>query len=222
MAACDAVNRAHRFSQGLVPVMRIDAKDPWQGTPSLFLKSFAALRMTRAGGGGRQDGSTFRTAYNPAMKLGLSNPTYRPVWLILFVVAGLAALVGISRMREGVDAAGHDDPGPIGWSSDLAAAKVASAKEGKPILLYFTAAWCGPCQEMRKTTWVDERVVAAVRQKSLPVRIDVDAQPDVSREYQVQGFPLVELVDASGNRKVVTDHLVDAKEFLENFDAALR
>lgn len=57
------------------------------------------------------------------------------------------------------------------------------------LVLYFTAAWCGPCQKMQRTTWVDERVVERLTTDGLVVKIDVDEQRELAQRYQVRAMP---------------------------------
>jgi thiol:disulfide interchange protein len=141
---------------------------------------------------------------------------YKPLWVILFVIAGLLAMVGIARMRGAATAGDGQDHIP--WKTDLTAAREQSAKERKPILLYFTAPWCGPCQEMKRTTWADPRVAAAAG-AMIPVKIDVDEQKAVSREFGVQGIPRVEWVEPDGSHHLVFEGLVTPDEFLSRIPA---
>jgi len=138
------------------------------------------------------------------------NRSFRPVWFILFVVAGLSAIVGISRMQE----TRADENERIPWTHDLAAARKQSVKENRPILIYFTAKWCEPCQRMKKTTWADEHVAIAVS-KYIPVKIDVDDQRDIAREFGVEGYPRVERIEPTGERRLLTDGLMTPEEFLK-------
>lgn len=134
---------------------------------------------------------------------------YKPVWFIFFIVLGLIALIGISRL------VGHQSEGTerVPWQSDFAAARAASAQRNKPILLYFTATWCGPCQEMKRTTWADERVAAALAD-FIPVKIDINEQRQLVEEYHVKGIPRMEVVMPDGNRKLLSEGYVTAEQFL--------
>ncbi|MFI4853673.1 MAG: thioredoxin family protein [Phycisphaerales bacterium JB065] len=57
------------------------------------------------------------------------------------------------------------------------------------VVLYFTASWCGPCQRMQRTTWVDERVVEKLTTDALVVKIDVDEQEELAKRYRIQAMP---------------------------------
>ena len=137
---------------------------------------------------------------------------YKPVWVILFVVTGLVAVVGISRMYRGGLAG--DGKGKIPWQQDLAAAREQAAKANKPVLAYFTASWCGPCQRMKRGTWADSAVADAVNQRYLPVMIDIDQQRDVAREFGVQAIPRIEVIQPNGDRRTVAEGYAEPAEML--------
>ena len=66
----------------------------------------------------------------------------------------------------------------------------------EPIMLDFTAAWCGPCRQMRPV--VDELV-----QKGYPIKaVDVDRSPDLAERYRVTGVPAFIVIDPSTGREL--------------------
>jgi hypothetical protein len=44
-----------------------------------------------------------------------------------------------------------------------------AGREGKPVLLSITAAWCRACHEMDRTTYADPGVAALIRDRFVPV-----------------------------------------------------
>lgn len=97
---------------------------------------------------------------------------------------------------------------------------LAQAKaEGRPVLLYFSAAWCLPCQELSGTTFRAPAVLAAVEQlKMLPVKVDLTTsepeEDEVRRKFRVVGVPTVVLLSPEGLELHRFTGLFDATSFL--------
>lgn len=135
---------------------------------------------------------------------------YKPLWVLFAVLLGVTAVTGISRLRAPKD--------NIPWRTDVPAAKAESKGQGKPLLLYFTASWCGPCQQMKRTTWGDATVDARLRSEYVPVKIDIDVNPGMALLYEVDSVPTVMVLDTEGAVERHTIGALPAGAFLDWLD----
>lgn len=56
----------------------------------------------------------------------------------------------------------------------------------KPVLVDFFATWCGPCKMVSP---ILHEVKAAMGDKITIIKIDVDKNPEISGQFQVQSVP---------------------------------
>jgi thiol:disulfide interchange protein len=113
------------------------------------------------------------------------------VLLVAVAVSGLNALL---RQPPAATAARL-----IPWRDDYSAALDEGRRDHKQILLYFTATWCGPCQEMKTTTWADSQVAAALN-SYVPVEIDVDQNRALAAKFTVTDLPSFFVIDPDTNK----------------------
>lgn len=130
----------------------------------------------------------------------------KPVWFLLAILGGLIAITAISRLTAPREI--------IPWRTDFNAARSESAATGRPLLLYLTADWCGPCQTLRRTTWSDVEVERALR-NFVPVKVDVDRQQEIALRYSSDAVPRFVLLAPDGRELKAADGYLDPPAFLD-------
>lgn len=98
----------------------------------------------------------------------------------------------------------------VEWMTDMEAAKAKAAAEKKAILVDFTGSdWCGWCIRIRKEIFDKPRFEEYIKDKFVPVEIDLPHNPKfdpelrkrneaLSEQYAVEGFPTIMVTDARG------------------------
>lgn len=88
----------------------------------------------------------------------------------------------------------------IAWRENFDAALAEVRSSDKPMLLVFSASWCGPCNTMKRDVWSDPKVGDSVTAGFVPVHIDVDdaQHAEVTDRYQVRSIPAIYVLDAGG------------------------
>lgn len=111
----------------------------------------------------------------------------KPSFLIAIVAAGVLLLSTLSTVAGPQF---HKD-----YHSGLTSAKTS----GKPIVIVFSAAWCGPCQQMKLSVYPSE-TVAPFHDDFIWIYLDVD-NPDnspVVNQHRVTAIPHIALKDSNG------------------------
>jgi uncharacterized protein len=81
------------------------------------------------------------------------------------------------------------------WNDDLFSR---AASEKRFVILDLEALWCHWCHVMEKTTYADPEVGELLASKYLPVRVDQDANPDLSNRYGDWGWPATIIFNSDG------------------------
>ena len=108
--------------------------------------------------------------------------------------------------------------GQLRWEHSEVAAMQRAKDESKPILLDFTAEWCGACKELSRHTFADPTVM---REASRFVAVKVDATSDddpavdqIKNKYGVVGLPTVIMLGADGQERARITEFMPPEQFL--------
>ncbi len=81
------------------------------------------------------------------------------------------------------------------WSPEMLAE---ARKTDRLIVLSLSAVWCHWCHVMDETTWSDDRVIALLNRRFIPVRVDADLRPDIDALYNQGGWPSTVILTPDG------------------------
>jgi thioredoxin 1 len=68
--------------------------------------------------------------------------------------------------------------------------------EYMPVVIEFSATWCGPCQQLKP---VFEALTDEYKGKVEMESVDVDENPSLARKYSIQNIPTTIFFDKQGN-----------------------
>jgi thiol:disulfide interchange protein DsbD len=137
----------------------------------------------------------------------------RKVVAVVLATAGATALV-LALVTE-VE--------PIPWRDDYVAADAEARRTARPMIIDFTATWCGACQELAHETFTDPAVVAEA-ERFVPVRVDATQEDEASerfmRRYEVRGLPTVLVISSVGEESARVTEFVPPDRMLALLRAA--
>ncbi len=98
------------------------------------------------------------------------------------------------------------------WAESYEAAKAAAAAGNKLLFVNFYATWCGPCQMLERNVFPKTEVVDAMADW-VKVKVDVDRQPQIAREFRVYAMPTLVALSPRGEPIDRVTGYMDASQF---------
>lgn len=179
------------------PMLELEWRTPWLlGGAVVLVVAGAALGAVHLSVAGAPVGAKVRKA----------------VAVLLFAVGGTALVLAATEGEE-----------PIEWRTDYAEAYDEARELSRPVLMDFTAAWCGACGELDRETFSDRRV-ADEAELFVPIRVDATRNDAASEafmaRFEVRGLPTVLVIDESGEVRARITEFVPPERMLEALRAA--
>jgi thioredoxin-like negative regulator of GroEL len=94
-------------------------------------------------------------------------------------------------------AAPHLAKGRINFVDGYQAGYEQGVRENRPMLVFFTAGWCGFCHQMANDAFTDDQVVN-LSERFLCILVDADAEPQVCQQFHVRGYPTIQFLSPRG------------------------
>ena len=139
-------------------------------------------------------------------------------WVATAIIIALVAMQWPIYRSMAMELLNIDPPDDnIAWRTDFEAAMAEAEASGKPLLVNFTADWCGPCVAMKRDVWPRGSVGDAVSSGYIPVRLDVD-EPEGQRmgmHYGVSAIPTTIVATAEGEELERVNYL--SRRAMEEF-----
>jgi thiol:disulfide interchange protein len=129
----------------------------------------------------------------------------QPIWVIFVGICLMVALSSLPKLLEPKEL--------ITWETDWIAVQAKAVKSGKPVLIYFTAPWCAPCQELKATLFANKNVFDALT-AYIPAKIEVDNHKDLVQKYSVSEIPFFVITSASGELRRTLNGVYDSDDFV--------
>ena len=115
----------------------------------------------------------------------------------------------------------------IAWVSTKTAADIdsalATARAGnKPVFLFWTAAWCPPCNHVKSTIFTRSEFIAK-SQSFVPVYVDGDTPSGqaLGQRFNVSGYPTMVVLTADGNEVTRLEGSVEPAKYMQLLDYGL-
>jgi len=129
-------------------------------------------------------------------------------WVSFPVLAALALVIAAAAFEFAPVSSA------VNWHTDLAETLSIAREEHKLVLINFSSRTCTYCRRMERDVFSRDDVLSEL-DRFVPVKIDVDRQPDVAARYNVYGLPTFMVTDADGVPAIAASGYLAPDVFIE-------
>ena len=117
--------------------------------------------------------------------------------MIKYLITTLASAALLATFSTVASA--KDPEGSPKFETRYSTALKKAKEENKPLLVVFSASWCGPCQANKKNVYPSD-AVKPFHDKFVWVYLDTDEKRNEkpAKEFKVNGIPHIQFVDSNG------------------------
>jgi thiol:disulfide interchange protein DsbD len=133
-------------------------------------------------------------------------------------IAAVILILPVARKGPGEHAQG------IVWQPFSRETVARAAREGKPVIIDFSAAWCLPCHELDRKTFSDAEAVR-LSANFVPLKMDLTrsgpSETEIKNSFMVRGVPSIIFIDRTGKevKGLRATGFIDAGEFKKRIEA---
>jgi len=84
----------------------------------------------------------------------------------------------------------------------------------KPMLIFFHLPYCYRCRKMKRKVFSKPEVIGLLKRDFIPVEVDVDQEPDLSKTFRVTYIPTFVMVSPQGKEIMRLKGVIPRQRFL--------
>jgi thiol:disulfide interchange protein len=140
-----------------------------------------------------------RHARRRARANGRTAAQRKRIWMTKRIIGVMIGLLILAGIFGGQQATATSSASQINWHTYKEGTEQAR-RQKKNVVIYFYADWCTYCVQMEKETFSDPSVIDFLNNKAIAIRIDVDHEKRIARQFGVRGLPATFLLLSNGHQ----------------------
>ncbi len=133
----------------------------------------------------------------------------RQGWLRCLFVVGAVWIQNPARAQQ------------IDWRQDYAQARKEAEQTNRPLLIEFVSANCPGCDQLDAVPFRDTAVVTTLNQQFVPLRIQAERNPALTRALNIQNYPTLVVATSAGRILSIREGYMETPRFQEFLQTAL-